>query len=240
MGRSGAACCKWHRLADQYYVSANFFHSEKEAFRLHPLVRSADFTLGKKKAFICPVAEPECYRLVQEKKRPQVMVHYLNGTFPPLFLDNGQLIHPRDLTLGGCVAQQTSNYILGFQAELHGCNSMLQVCFFFFFSFFFAFCFVEHLNSLLFCLLLQMTEDTLIYSFSLVYSPTPIGNTVIVKTNPAKVLIECHYQRYAQLPPHSPKKHKKKVSFGFCLPPLLMHGRRFSPKHICGASEVSL
>lgn len=81
---------------------------------------------------------------------------------------------------------------------------------FFFFSFFFAFCFVEHLNSLLFCLLLQMTEDALIYSFSLVYSPTPIGNTVIVKTNPAKVLIECHYQRYAQLPPHSPKKHKKK------------------------------
>lgn len=141
------------------------------------------------------------------------MVHYLNGTFPPLFLDNGQLIHPRDLTLGGCVAQQTSNYILGFQAELHGCNSMLQVCGFFF-SFFFAFCFVEHLNSLLFCLLLQMTEDALIYSFSLVYSPTPIGNTVIVKTNPAKVLIECHYQRYAQLPPHSPKKHKKKYHLG--------------------------
>lgn len=78
-----------------------------------------------------------------------------------------------------------------------------------FLFFFFTFCFVKHLNSLLFCLLLQMTEDTLVYSFSLVYSPTPIGNTVILKTNPAEVLIECHYQRYAQLPP-PPKKPPQK------------------------------
>lgn len=93
---------------------------------------STDFTLGggKKKAFICPVAEPECYRLVQEKKEPQVMVHYLNGTFPLLFLGNGQLIHPSDLTLGDCVTQQTSNHILGFQTPLQGCNSVLKVCFF--------------------------------------------------------------------------------------------------------------
>ena len=54
----------------------------------------------------------------------------------------------------------------------------------------------RHLNSLI--SLPQMTEDTLVYSFSLVYLPTPIGNTVILKTNPAEVLIECHYQRYAQ------------------------------------------
>lgn len=46
--------------------------------------------------------------------------------------------------------------------------------------------------------LIQMTEDALIYSFSLVYLPTPIGNTVILKTNPTEVVIECHYQRYAQ------------------------------------------
>lgn len=187
---------------------------------------SDPLTLRWKKAFICPVAEPECYRLVQEKKRPQVMVHYLNRTFPLLFLGNGQLIHPCDLTLGGCVAQHASNHTLEFQTELQGCNSTLKVCLFLFL--FFAFCFVKHLNSLLFCLLLQMTEDTLVYSFSLVYSPTPIGNTVILKTNPAEVLIECHYQRYAQLPPPPknppPKKTTKKVSVGVCLPPLLMHG----------------
>lgn len=40
-----------------------------------------------------------------------------------------------------------------------------------------------------------MTEEALVYSFSLMYSPTPIGNTVILKTNPAQVVIECHYQR---------------------------------------------
>lgn len=49
-----------------------------------------------------------------------------------------------------------------------------------------------------FVFLIQMTEDALVYSFSLVYLPTPIGNTVILKTNPAEVVIECHYQRYAQ------------------------------------------
>lgn len=43
-----------------------------------------------------------------------------------------------------------------------------------------------------------MNEDALTYSFSLVYSPTPIANTVILKTNPAEVVIECHYQRYVQ------------------------------------------
>uniref|UniRef100_A0A3B5KBL4 Zona pellucida sperm-binding protein 3 n=1 Tax=Takifugu rubripes TaxID=31033 RepID=A0A3B5KBL4_TAKRU len=79
---------------------------------------------------------------------------------------NGQLIYPSDLTLGGCVAQSTTDHILLFQTELHGCNSMLN-----------------------------MTEDTLIYSFSLEYLPTPIGNTFILKTNPAEVVIECHYQR---------------------------------------------
>lgn len=61
-----------------------------------------------------------------------------------------------------------------------------------------------------------MTEDALVYSFSLVYSPTPIGNTVILKTNPAEVLIECHYQRYAQLPP--PTAHPPKKSISWCLP----------------------
>ncbi|XP_073318544.1 zona pellucida sperm-binding protein 3-like isoform X2 [Pagrus major] len=82
------------------------------------------------------------------------------------FLGNGQLIRPSDLTLGGCAARDTADHILQFQTELQGCGSTLT-----------------------------MTEESLIYSFSLMYSPTPIGNTVILKTNPAEVVIECHYRR---------------------------------------------
>ncbi|KAK2880341.1 hypothetical protein Q8A73_023039 [Channa argus] len=82
------------------------------------------------------------------------------------FLGNGQFIHPGDLTLGGCTALHVADNILQFQAELHGCGSTMS-----------------------------MTEDVLIYTFSLMYFPRPIGNTFILKTNPAEVLIECHYQR---------------------------------------------
>ncbi|XP_070813920.1 zona pellucida sperm-binding protein 3-like [Chaetodon trifascialis] len=82
------------------------------------------------------------------------------------FLGNGQLIRPSDLTLGGCAALDMADQILQFQTELQGCGSTLT-----------------------------MTEEALIYSFSLMYFPTPIGNTVILKTNPAEVVIECHYRR---------------------------------------------
>ncbi|XP_068561527.1 LOW QUALITY PROTEIN: zona pellucida sperm-binding protein 3-like [Cebidichthys violaceus] len=81
------------------------------------------------------------------------------------FLGNGQLIRPSDLTLGGCAALDADHRIR-FQSELQGCGSTKR-----------------------------MTEEALIYSFSLMYSPTPISNTFIFKTNPAEVVIECHYQR---------------------------------------------
>ncbi|NWS42651.1 ZP3 protein, partial [Probosciger aterrimus] len=42
---------------------------------------------------------------------------------------------------------------------------------------------------------LQMTPDSFIYKTSLSYKPTPSGNLVIVRTNPAVVPIECHYPR---------------------------------------------
>ncbi|CAK6962496.1 zona pellucida sperm-binding protein 3-like [Scomber scombrus] len=82
------------------------------------------------------------------------------------FLGNGQLIRPSDVTLGGCVALDTADHILKFQTELQGCGSTMT-----------------------------MTEKALVYTFSLMYSPTPIGNTSIFKTNPAEVVIECHFQR---------------------------------------------
>ncbi|XP_074483443.1 zona pellucida sperm-binding protein 3-like [Sebastes fasciatus] len=81
------------------------------------------------------------------------------------FLGNGQLIRPSDLTLGGCAALDTAR-VLHFQTELHGCGCTVT-----------------------------MTEEAVIYSFTLMYSPTPIGSTFVLKTNPAEVVIECHYRR---------------------------------------------
>lgn len=82
------------------------------------------------------------------------------------FLGNGELIRPSDLTLGGCAALDIDHHILRFQSDLHGCSSAIR-----------------------------MTEEDLIYSFSLLYYPAPIDNTFIFKTNPTEVVIECHYQR---------------------------------------------
>ncbi|XP_030607042.1 zona pellucida sperm-binding protein 3-like isoform X2 [Archocentrus centrarchus] len=82
------------------------------------------------------------------------------------FLGNGQLIRPSDLTLGGCAAVNAEELILQFQTELEGCGSTVT-----------------------------MTEETLIYTFTLMYSPTPISSTFIIKSNPAEVVIQCHYRR---------------------------------------------
>ncbi|TFK03132.1 PEX5-related protein [Platysternon megacephalum] len=40
-----------------------------------------------------------------------------------------------------------------------------------------------------------MTPDSLVYSTSLNYNPTPASNPVILRTSPAVIPIECHYPR---------------------------------------------
>ncbi|XP_034533770.1 zona pellucida sperm-binding protein 3-like [Notolabrus celidotus] len=82
------------------------------------------------------------------------------------FLGNGQLIRPGDLTLGGCAAVDSADHVLKFQSELQSCGSTLK-----------------------------MTEEALVYSFSLIYSPRPIDHTFVLKTNHAQVEIQCHYLR---------------------------------------------
>ncbi|XP_054649527.1 zona pellucida sperm-binding protein 3-like [Dunckerocampus dactyliophorus] len=82
------------------------------------------------------------------------------------FLGNNQLIRPSDLTLGGCGLLHVADRILRFRTELQGCGSTAK-----------------------------MTDEALIYTFSLIYSPAPVGSTFIFKTNPVEVLIECHYPR---------------------------------------------
>ncbi|KAJ8344163.1 hypothetical protein SKAU_G00314920 [Synaphobranchus kaupii] len=85
-----------------------------------------------------------------------------------ILLSNGQLIQPFEITLGGCgpVGQDKSDWRLHFETELHGCGSTLM-----------------------------MTEETLIYTFSLNYHPKALVSTPIVRANDAVVIIQCHYQR---------------------------------------------
>ncbi|XP_047432955.1 zona pellucida sperm-binding protein 3-like isoform X2 [Mugil cephalus] len=82
------------------------------------------------------------------------------------FLGNRQLIRPSDLKLGECSAAHADGRILQFESEPQGCGSTPT-----------------------------MTAEVLVYAFSLVYSPTPISSTFILKTNPAEVVIQCQYQR---------------------------------------------
>nr|XP_055062119.1 zona pellucida sperm-binding protein 3-like isoform X1 [Misgurnus anguillicaudatus] len=84
------------------------------------------------------------------------------------FLGNHQFIDPSDLTLGGCpfVGFDDHARIVVFESTLQGCGSTLT-----------------------------MTEDSLVYSFILMYSPSPVPDTPIVKSNEANVDIHCIYPR---------------------------------------------
>lgn len=42
-----------------------------------------------------------------------------------------------------------------------------------------------------------MTEEALIYSYSLRYDPKAVGSTAILKTNAAEMVVECQYPRLA-------------------------------------------
>ncbi|XP_074820992.1 zona pellucida sperm-binding protein 3-like [Natator depressus] len=82
----------------------------------------------------------------------------------------GRLIKAADLSLGPAACRYTSlnaaeNTVI-FVAGLHECGSTLQT-----------------------------TPDSLVYSTSLNYNPTPASNSVILRTNPAVIPIECHYPR---------------------------------------------
>uniref|UniRef100_A0A3Q2XTN5 Zona pellucida sperm-binding protein 3 n=1 Tax=Hippocampus comes TaxID=109280 RepID=A0A3Q2XTN5_HIPCM len=91
----------------------------------------------------------------------------------------GQLVKAADVTLGGCPAtgEDTRHQVLIFESELHQCGSRLL-----------------------------MSEDDLVYVFTLQYTPSPLGDTPIVRTRDVTVSIECQYQR------------KHDVSSGFLSP----------------------
>ncbi|XP_050988891.1 zona pellucida sperm-binding protein 3 [Labeo rohita] len=81
---------------------------------------------------------------------------------------NGQLIQPSGLSLGGCsvVGQDPESRVLIFEYELQSCNSVLM-----------------------------MTEDELVYTFSLTYTPEALAGTPITRADGAIVGVQCHYPR---------------------------------------------
>ncbi|XP_034541919.1 zona pellucida sperm-binding protein 3-like [Notolabrus celidotus] len=80
----------------------------------------------------------------------------------------GTPVQAADVTLGGCpvTAEDHEAQVLVFESELHGCGSQLM-----------------------------MTEDSFIYVFTLLYTPTPLGDSQILRTRDVSVSVECHYQR---------------------------------------------
>lgn len=53
-----------------------------------------------------------------------------------------------------------------------------------------------------------MTDDYLIYTFTLNYNPQPLGGVPVVRTSKAAVIVECHYPRYVdQLQVWQTNKH---------------------------------
>ncbi|KAM9853991.1 zona pellucida sperm-binding protein 3-like [Aulostomus maculatus] len=80
----------------------------------------------------------------------------------------GKPVRVEDVTLGGCpvTGEDTEAQILIFESELHRCGSQLL-----------------------------MSDESFIYVFTLLYTPSPLGDSAIVRTQEVTVPIECHYQR---------------------------------------------
>ncbi|XP_040902182.1 zona pellucida sperm-binding protein 3-like [Toxotes jaculatrix] len=80
----------------------------------------------------------------------------------------GKLIKPEQITLGGCSATDIDDFshVLVFESELHGCGSTLV-----------------------------MTENALIYAFTLVYNPEVFSRPRIIRSQSAVIGVECHYPR---------------------------------------------
>ncbi|KAF4116103.1 zona pellucida sperm-binding protein 3-like [Onychostoma macrolepis] len=84
------------------------------------------------------------------------------------FFGTGKPLRSSALTLGGCTAtEDPSAQVFIFESELHGCGSVVTV-----------------------------TEDELVYTFKLLYTPQEVSYGVpIVRSRSAVVGIECHYSR---------------------------------------------
>uniref|UniRef100_A0A8C1RIB9 Zona pellucida sperm-binding protein 3 n=1 Tax=Cyprinus carpio TaxID=7962 RepID=A0A8C1RIB9_CYPCA len=84
------------------------------------------------------------------------------------FFGTGQLVNPSFLSLGGCAAigEDSKAQVLIFEYELQTCGSSVV-----------------------------MTDDELVYTFNLLYTPATLVGTPIIRADVAAVGIECHYSR---------------------------------------------
>uniref|UniRef100_A0A8C1UH53 Zona pellucida sperm-binding protein 3 n=1 Tax=Cyprinus carpio TaxID=7962 RepID=A0A8C1UH53_CYPCA len=84
------------------------------------------------------------------------------------FFGTGQLVNPSFLSLGGCAAigEDSKAQVLIFEYELQTCGSSLV-----------------------------MTDNELVYTFNLLYTPATLVGTPIIRADVAAVGIECHYSR---------------------------------------------
>ncbi|XP_068447202.1 zona pellucida sperm-binding protein 3-like, partial [Clinocottus analis] len=80
----------------------------------------------------------------------------------------GKPVLAADVTLGGCpaIGENPDAAVLIFESDLHGCGSQLA-----------------------------MSDDSFIYTFTLLYTPSPLGPSEIIRTREVAVDIQCHYQR---------------------------------------------
>lgn len=119
---------------DQYYVSSYFFTRRKE----HSALKRWLYGDALRNLFYLSCGWTcTCLRVLLTGPGGEMASGngpYLSCIFfffffsSPLFLGNGQLIRPSDLTLGGCAARDAADHILQFQTELQGCGSTLTVC----------------------------------------------------------------------------------------------------------------
>ncbi|XP_051951400.1 zona pellucida sperm-binding protein 3-like [Xyrauchen texanus] len=81
----------------------------------------------------------------------------------------GKLVNPSFLSLGGCgaVGEDPDAQVFIFQNELQACRSSLM-----------------------------MTDNELVYTFTLLYTPEALTGTPIIRADAAAVGIECHYSRF--------------------------------------------
>lgn len=105
-------------------------------------------------------------------------------------MGHGKMIKPEELTLGGCPATEVDDWahVLAFESELHGCGSTLVVgCFWLFLLH------IQVVSCSKQVLYTQMTKNTLIYAFALIYKPKALYYRNIIRSQGAVIWVECHY-----------------------------------------------
>uniref|UniRef100_A0A671QIZ1 Zona pellucida sperm-binding protein 3 n=1 Tax=Sinocyclocheilus anshuiensis TaxID=1608454 RepID=A0A671QIZ1_9TELE len=120
-----------------------------------------------------PAGVDQCEPIAPQCVAAQCGENFVHVEVKKDFFGTGQLVNPSFLTLGGCAAvgENPEAEVLIFEYELQTCDHSL------------------------------MTDDELVYTFNLLYTPAALVGTPIVRADAAAVGIECHYSRYNILLP---------------------------------------